>query len=76
MLSNDNVKRSALLDRRPARHVLNWGAHGATGAKVFFWTNAWNIPPTFPLGETTVHVAYTLESGKSGTYDYDINIIP
>ncbi len=56
--------------------TLNWGAHGATGAKVWFWTNAWNIPATFPLGSTTVHVVYTLESGTVGTYDYDINIIP
>jgi len=76
ILSNDNVKEAHYSIAGQPDTVLNWGAHGATGAKVFFWTNAWNIPLTFPIGTTTVHVTYTLESGTVGTYDYDINIIP
>jgi hypothetical protein len=76
ILSNDNVKEAHYSIAGQPDTVLNWGAHGATGAKVFFWTNAWNIPLTFPLGTTTVHVTYTLESGTVGTYDYEINIIP
>jgi hypothetical protein len=76
VLSTDNVKEAHFSIAGQPDTVLNWGAHGATGAKVFFWTNAWNIPATFPLGSTTVHVVYTLESGIVGTYDYDINIIP
>ena len=63
VLSNDNVKEAHFSIAGQPDIVLNWGAHGAAGAKVFFWTNAWNIPPTFPLGTTTVHVVYTLESG-------------
>lgn len=76
VLSTDNVKEAHFSIAGQPDIVLNWGAHGATGAKVWFWTNAWNIPKDFPLGTTTVHVVYTLESGVVGTYDYDINIIP
>jgi hypothetical protein len=76
ILSNDNIKEAHFSIAGQPDTVLNWGAHGATGAKVWFWTNAWNIPKDFPLGTTTVHVVYTLESGVVGTYDYDINIIP
>ena len=53
------------------------GARTAQPAnQVFFWTNAWIIPATFPLGETTVHVVFTLESGKTGAYDHDHQLIP
>ena len=54
--------------------TLNWGSHGT--AKVFFWTNSWNIPTTFPLGDITVKVTYTLTTGKAVTLDYPITIIP
>jgi len=76
VLSDENVKEAHYSIAGQPDTTLNWGAHGATGAKVWFWTNAWNIPLTFPLGTTTVHVTYTLESGTVGTYDYDINVIP
>jgi hypothetical protein len=29
---------------------LNWGAHGATGNKVNFWSAAWAIPADYPMG--------------------------
>jgi hypothetical protein len=76
VLSTDNVKEAHYSIAGQPNITLNWGAHGATGAKVWFWTNFWNIPATFPLGSTTVHVTFTLESGTVGTDDYDINIIP
>lgn len=76
VLSNDNVKEAHFSIAGQPDTVLNWGAHGATGAKVWFWTNFWNIPTTFPLGATTLHVTFTLLDGTVGTYDYDINIIP
>jgi hypothetical protein len=76
ILSTDNVKDAHFSIAGVPDVVLNWGAHGATGAKVNFWTNAWNIPADFPLGETTVKVVFNLESGKVGTYDYHITIIP
>ena len=76
VLSIDNVERGALHDPRPARHVAELGLARRNRRKVFFWTNAWNIPPTTRSATTTVHVVFTLESGKTGTYDYAITIIP
>ena len=76
ILSNDNVNSAKYSIAGQPDVTLNWGAHGATGAKVWFWSGAWNIPAAFPLGTTTVHVTYTLLDGTVGTYDYDINIIP
>ncbi len=76
VLSTDTVKEAHFSIPGQPDITLNWGAHGATGAKVWFWTNFWNIPLAFPLGSTTVHVTFTLENGTVGTYDYDINIIP
>jgi hypothetical protein len=43
---------------------------------VWFWTNFWIVPADFPLGELTVKVSYTTETGKTGSYDYVLNIIP
>ena len=76
VLSSENVKEAHFSIAGQPDTTLNWGAHGATGAKVWFWANAWIVPTTFPLGESTVHVAYTTETGKTGTYDYVINVIP
>jgi hypothetical protein len=76
VLSSDNV--SAALATVPGLPdlTLNYGAHGAVGNQVFFWSNAWQVPATYPLGNVTIHIAFTLESGKTGSYDYPINIIP
>ncbi|MDQ1725155.1 MAG: hypothetical protein QOG52_2183 [Frankiaceae bacterium] len=76
VLSSENVKEAHFSIAGQPDTTMNWGAHGATGAKVWFWTNALVVPQTFPLGEATVHVAYTTESGKKGAYDYVINVIP
>jgi hypothetical protein len=76
ILSTDNVKEAHFSIAGQPNVVLNWGAHGNTGAKVWFWTNAWNIPADYPLGAATVHVVFTLESGKVGTYDHAITINP
>ena len=76
VLSSANVKEAHFSIAGQPDTVMNWGAHGATGAKVWFWTNALIVPQTFPLGEATVHVVYTTEDGKLGQYDYVINIIP
>ena len=56
--------------------VLNWGSHGPTGAKVMFWSNAWNIPTTYPLGNVVVKVVFKTLSGATATFDYPITIIP
>lgn len=77
VLSTENVDTATFTVPGVATPVtLNWGAHGATTNRVWFWTNAWNIPTTFPLGDTTIRVTFNLDSGKVGTYDYAITIIP
>jgi len=74
VLSLDNVTEAHFTVPGQPNVTLNWGSHGA--AKVFFWTNFWNIPTTFPLGDITVKVSYTLTTGKVATLDYPITIIP
>jgi len=76
VLSIDNVKDAHFSIAGQPDATMAWGAHGATGAKVYFWSNFWLVPADFPLGETNVHVVFTTIDGKTGTFDYPINIIP
>jgi len=76
VLSSDNVSSAHFSIAGVPDVTLNYGAHGTVGSQVFFWANAWVIPATYPLGATTIHVVFNLESGKTGTYDYTINVIP
>jgi len=76
LLTSDNVKEAHFSIAGQPDVVLNWGAHGAAGNQVFFWSNAWIVPATFPLGETPIHIVFTAESGKTGSYDQIINVIP
>jgi len=75
-LTSDNVKDAHYSVPGQPDVTLAWGSHGATGAKVWFWTNPWTIPADYPLGQTTVHVVFHTETGKTGTYDYPIVVIP
>jgi hypothetical protein len=72
VLSNDNVASAHFSIAGQPDVTLNYGAHGA----IYFWANAWVIPASYPLGATTIHVVFNLESGKSTSYDYVINVIP
>ena len=76
VLSNDNVNTARFSIAGQPDVTLNYGPHGAIGNQVYFWANAWIVPATYPMGETTIHVVFKLESGKTATYDYTINIIP
>jgi hypothetical protein len=76
VLSMDNVTDAHFSVPGQANVKLNWGSHGATGNKVWFWTNFWNIPKDYPLGDTTVRVIFTTVAGKTGTFNYQITIIP
>jgi hypothetical protein len=55
---------------------LDWGAHGATGNKVWFWSGFWIIPPSYPLGNTVIHVTFTLVGGGKGALDVPITVVP
>jgi hypothetical protein len=72
VLSNANVDTAHVSIAGVPDVTLNWGAHGT----VYFWSAPWVIPATYPLGETTLHVVFSLLSGKTATYDYTINVIP
>jgi len=76
VLSTENVDTATLTVPGVAPITLNWGPHGPTTNRTWFWTNAWQIPADFPLGDTTLRVTFTLDSGKVGAYDYVITIIP
>ena len=75
-LSTDNVDTATYTIAGQAAAPVTYGAHGAVGNKVFFWSAPWIIPPTFPLGDVTIHVAIKTDAGKTGTFDYPITIIP
>ena len=74
VFSIDNVTEAHFAVAGQPNVTLNWGAHGAQ--KVFFWTNAWQIPTDYPLGDVTVHISFTLTSGKPARLDYPITVIP
>jgi hypothetical protein len=76
VLSTDNVSSAHFSIAGQPDVTLNYGPHGAVGNQVYFYANAWIVPPTYPMGETTIHVVFNLESGKTAKYDYTINVIP
>jgi hypothetical protein len=76
LLSNDNVDSAKFQIAGQPDTTLNYGAHGTAGQQVFFFAAPWIIPATFPMGETTIHVVFTLTNGKTGSYDQVINVIP
>jgi hypothetical protein len=74
VFSIDNVTEAHFAVPGQPNVTLNWGSHGAQ--KVFFWTNAWQIPKDYPLGDVTVRIGFTLTSGKPAQLDYPITVIP
>lgn len=75
-LSTDNVDTATYSIPGQATLPITYGAHGAVGFKVFFWSAPWIVPASFPLGDVTIHVAIKTDSGKTGAFDYPITIIP
>jgi hypothetical protein len=76
LLTNDNVTNAHFTLNGVPDVTLNWGAHGTAPNRVFFWANAVIIPTTYPLGDASVKITYTTTSGKTGTLDYPVTIIP
>ena len=75
-LSTDNVDTATYSIPGQATAPVTYGAHGAVGNKVFFWSAPWIVPPTFPLGDVTILVAFKTDAGKTGTFAYPITVIP
>lgn len=76
VLSMDNASEVSFAVPGQPTVVLNWGGHGVTGSKVWFWAAAWHIPVDYALGDVNVTVTFKLVNGKSATVDYPITIIP
>ena len=76
ILSTENVKYAYVKIPGQPFAGLNWGAHGATTNRVWFWTAAWNIPADFPLGTTTFRIVFKTEANKFGIYDHVVTITP
>jgi len=74
VLSIDNVTEAHFTVPGLPNITLNWGSHGPQ--KIFFWSAPWNIPADYPLGNTTVHISFSLTDGTTGTLDYPITINP
>lgn len=47
---------------------LNWGPHGAVGAKVNFWSAGWTVPADYPLGVVAFKIVFKTDDGRFGTY--------
>jgi hypothetical protein len=75
-LSTDNVDTATMTIPGQAPIQLAYSAHGATGNKVWFWSNFFIFPANFPLGDVTVHVAFTTVGGEAGSVDYPITVTP
>ena len=76
ILSTENVSEAYVTFPALGNQKLNWGAHGATSNRVWFWTAAVNIPADFPLGDGAARVVFKTDEGKTGTYDYQFTIVP
>ena len=76
VLSTENVKYAYVKIPGQPNMKLNWGAHGATSNRVWFWTAAFQIPTDYPLGTATFRVVFKTESDKFGTYDHSVTIVP
>jgi len=76
VLTSENVKEAHVSIAGMKDISMNWGSHGAVGAKVWFWNAPFIVPADYPLGEMKLHIVFTLDNGKVGMYDHILNIIP
>lgn len=76
ILSTENVKYAYASVPGLANLKMNWGAHGATSNRVWFWTSALIIPADYPLGDGTARIVFKTEDGTFGTYDYAFTVVP
>ena len=76
VLSTENVQYAYVTVPGTPNMKLNWGAHGATTNRVWFWTAAWNLPADYPLGESTAKIVFKTEEGTFGIYEYKFTVLP
>ena len=76
ILSTENVRYAYVKLPGQPNLKLNWGAHGASTNRVWFWTTPWIVPADYPLGSLTARIVFKTEESKFGLYDYDMTIVP
>ena len=76
ILSTENVKYGYVQVPGTPNLKLNWGAHGATTNRVWFWTAAWLLPADYPLGDATAKIVFKTEDGSFGIYEYKFTVVP
>ena len=76
VLTIDNVENGYFSAPGVSKITLNWGAHGAAGGTVWFWTAAWTIPSSYPLGDVNLTIQFKTINGKVGKLLYPITVIP
>ncbi len=68
VLTTDNVKYAYVKIPGQPNLKLNWGAHGAVGAKVNFWSAGWAIPADYPLGVVPFKIVFKTNDNRFGIY--------
>jgi hypothetical protein len=76
ILSTETVKYAYVKLPGQPNLKLNWGAHGSSTNRVWFWTAAWVIRADYPLGAVTARIVFKTEANKFGLYDYEMTINP
>ena len=76
ILSTENVKYAYVKVPGAPNMKLNWGAHGATSNRVWFWSAPYNLPADFPLGSATFTVVFKTTANAFGMYDHVITVVP
>lgn len=76
VLSTENVAYAYVKFPGLPNAKLNWGPHGPTTNRVWFWTWAVVIPADYPLGDGVARIVFKTDDGKFGTYDYAFTVVP
>jgi hypothetical protein len=76
ILSTENVKYAYVKIPGQPNMRLNWGPHGATSNRVWFWTAAWIVPKNYPLGSAMTQVVFKTEANTFGRLDFELQIVP
>lgn len=74
-LTPDNVKYAYVSLPNPADATqptlmkLAYGAHGKGDAARSFWTAAWDVAPTYPLGVVPFKIVFKTKANKLGVFN-------
>jgi hypothetical protein len=76
ILSTENVKYAYVKIAGQPNLKLNWGGHGTAPNRVWFWSAAWIIPKSYPLGSVVTQLVFKTENNTFGRLNYELQIVP